>query len=91
MSSRRTNLGGCPRFADTFPRIWVEFTDPADDDQIIRADLTWLTSRWNCIFGSGCAGVDAERPDGGCCTHGAHFSDEDDRDRVAGRPPDWMR
>jgi hypothetical protein len=28
-----------------FPRQWVEFVDPADSDQLIRADLTWLTSR----------------------------------------------
>ena len=24
-----------------FPRQWVEFVDPADDNQLIRADLTW--------------------------------------------------
>jgi len=28
-----------------FPRAWVEFVDPADPEQVIRADLTWLTSR----------------------------------------------
>jgi hypothetical protein len=29
-----------------FPRDWVEFVDPADAEQVIRADLTWLLSRW---------------------------------------------
>ncbi len=37
----------------------MEFPDPADDEQVFRCDLTWLTSRWNCIFGSGCQGIQA--------------------------------
>ena len=60
----------------------MEFRDPADDDQMFRCDLTWLTSSWMCIFGQGCPGIYAERPDDGCCTLGAHFSDEDDEKRV---------
>ncbi|WJV47021.1 hypothetical protein [Streptomyces flavofungini] len=67
-----------------FARAWVEFPDPADDEQVFRCDLTWLTSRWNCVFGSGCQGIKAGRADDGCCTLGAHFSDEDDEKRVAG-------
>ncbi len=67
-----------------FPRAWVEFPDPADDEQVFRCDLTWLTSRWNCVFGSGCQGIEAGRAADGCCTLGAHFSDEDDEERVAG-------
>ena len=66
-----------------FPRQWVEFVDPADDNQLIRADLTWLTSRWTCIFGRGCQGIDAARPDAGCCVHGAHFAEKKDHKRVA--------
>ncbi len=71
-----------------FPRAWVEFADPADPAnpadpaQVFRCDLTWLTSRWTCIFGSGCQGIYADRPDDGCCTLGAHFSDKDDQRRV---------
>ena len=64
------------------PRIWVEFTDPADTGQRFRCDLTWLTSSWTCIFGSGCQGIYAGRPDDGCCTLGAHFTDDDDSKRV---------
>ena len=40
-----------------FPREWIEFADPADAEHIIRADLTWLLSRWTCIFGRGCHGI----------------------------------
>ena len=65
-----------------FAREWVEFADPADPDHRIRADLTWLTSAWTCIFGRGCAGVVEGRPDDGCCSHGAFFTDEDDLARV---------
>ncbi len=63
-------------------RSWVEFTDPADSGQRYRCDLTWLTSSWSCIFGSGCQGIYADRPDDGCCTLGAHFTDRDDYRRV---------
>ena len=44
-----------------FPRAWVEFPDPADAEQVFRCDLTWLTSRWTCIFGRGCQGIEADR------------------------------
>lgn len=66
-----------------FPRAWIEFLDPADDNQMFRCDLTWLTSAWTCIFGRGCRGIYADSPTSGCCTLGAHFSDKDDRKRVA--------
>src|SRR4051794_7745197 len=65
-----------------FAREWITFADPADPDHLIRADLTWLASAWTCIFGRGCAGVVAGRPDDGCCSHGAFFTEEDDLLRV---------
>lgn len=65
-----------------FPRQWIEFEDPDDENQIYRCDLTWLTSRWNCIYGQGCQGIEPGRPDDGCCTLGAHYSDRDDEKRV---------
>jgi hypothetical protein len=65
-----------------FPRQWVEFVNPEDDEQVFRCDLTWLLSRWTCIFGSGCKGIVKGRPDDGCCTHGAHFSDKDDEKKT---------
>ena len=66
-----------------FPRAWVEFVNPDDDSEVMRCDLTWLTSRYTCIFGNGCQGIYADAPDSGCCTLGAHFSDADDEARVA--------
>ena len=67
-----------PRSPLDFAREWVEFPDPADPEHVVRADLTWLSSAWTCIFGRGCAGVVEGRPDDGCCSHGAFFTDEDD-------------
>ncbi|HSJ20731.1 MAG TPA: hypothetical protein VK964_09170 [Nocardioidaceae bacterium] len=84
-----------PEVDPVFPRAWVEFVDPADDSQIFRCDLTWLTSNWMCIFGQGCPGIYADRPHDGCCTLGAHFSDKDDEKRVKKfakmlGPEDWQ-
>jgi hypothetical protein len=81
-------------------RTWVEFVDPAtaadDDPQVFRCDLTWLTSSWTCIFGSGCKGIYADRPDDGCCTLGAHFTEKADHRRVKAvvdelTPEVWQR
>jgi hypothetical protein len=71
-----------------FPRVWVEFPDPEASDpsapaQLFRCDLTWLTSRYHCIFGAGCHGIYATSPGAGCCTLGAHFADKADERRVA--------
>jgi hypothetical protein len=65
-----------------FPREWLEFVDPADAEHLIRADLTWLLSRWTCVFGKACHGIIKERGDEGCCSHGAFFTDADDEERV---------
>jgi len=51
-----------------FPRLWAEFPEPAESatgapSVVYRVDLSWLTSRWSCIFGAGCHGIYAERPD----------------------------
>lgn len=77
-----------------FPRSFVEFINPDDTSEVFRCDLTWLTSRWSCIFGAGCPGIYADAPESGCCTLGAHFSDENDVARVAGfvdklDPTEW--
>ncbi len=66
-----------------FPRQWVEFPNPSDASEVFRCDLTWLTSRWTCIFGAGCPGIFSSSPEAGCCTLGAHFADEADHHRVA--------
>jgi hypothetical protein len=65
-----------------FAREWVEFADPADAEQVFRCDLTWLTSRWSCIFGAGCHGIVPGRASDGCCSHGAFYSGRADEKRV---------
>jgi hypothetical protein len=72
-----------PEVSLDFPRAFVEFVNPADETELMRCDLTWLTSSYTCIFGRGCHGIYADSPDIGCCTLGAHFSDKDDEKRVA--------
>ncbi|MGP4109885.1 hypothetical protein ACTWP5_03065 [Streptomyces sp. 4N509B] len=89
-SGARATFDGARRRADgdevalDFSRAWVEFPDPADAEQVFRCDVTWLTSRWQCVFGRGCQGIAPGRSADGCCTLGAHFADEDDERRVAG-------
>jgi hypothetical protein len=65
-----------------FPREWVEFIDPTDPAHLVRADLTWLLSRWTCVFGKSCHGIIRGRAADGCCSHGAFFTDSDDEKRV---------
>ncbi len=48
-------------------------------------DVTFLESNWTCIFGNGCQGVLTEAAPElvqGCCSYGAHFTDEKDQKRV---------
>ena len=59
-----------------------EEAEEADLPQRFRCDITWLTSSWTCIYGSGCSGIYADRPHDGCCTLGAHFTDDEDIERV---------
>jgi hypothetical protein len=59
---------------------WVSFADPHDDRTWVF-DLTFLTSKWTCIYGHGCQGVltgPAEDLAHGCCSYGAHFIDDAD-------------
>ena len=48
-------------------------------------DVTFLLSGWQCIYGRGCQGVltgPAAELAQGCCSYGAHFTDDDDVARV---------
>jgi hypothetical protein len=59
---------------------WVSFEDP-DEERTWVFDLTFLTSRWACIYGRGCQGVltgPAADLEQGCCSYGAHLVDEED-------------
>jgi hypothetical protein len=71
-----------PEVSLDFAREWVEFPDPADDENVFRCDLTWLLSTWRCIFGAGCPGIVEGRDEDGCCSHGAYLADRADERRV---------
>jgi hypothetical protein len=63
---------------------WVSFEDP-EEERTWVFDVTFLVSRWTCIFGQGCQGVlTAPAPElvQGCCSYGAHFTDDADVERV---------
>jgi hypothetical protein len=85
-----------PEVRPDFPREWYEFTDPDNESHVITADLTWLLSRWTCVFGTPlCQGIEAGRPDDGCCSHGAFLTDGEDLDRLDAAvaqltPADWQ-
>ena len=80
------------------PREWVFFETSADGGDSASGDadssttwafdLTFLNSRYNCIYGRGCPGILTESApvqQHGCCTYGAYLSDADDRHRVEAR------
>ncbi|GGC74556.1 hypothetical protein IEU95_16270 [Hoyosella rhizosphaerae] len=83
LSSADQTPAPAPEVALDFPREWIEFVDPANSEHVISADLTWLLSRWTCVFGTpSCQGIVEGRGSDGCCTHGAFLADDEDRDRV---------
>ena len=63
---------------------WVSFEDPGEHRTWVF-DVTFMTSPWTCIFGRGCLGVltgPAPELIQGCCSYGAHFTDDADVARV---------
>lgn len=63
---------------------WLSFED-AGEDRTWVFDVTFLLSRWACLYGQGCQGVltgPAPEMEQGCCSYGAHFSDGADVARV---------
>lgn len=61
---------------------WVSFVV---DDVTYLFDVTFLASNWSCAWSHGCPGVRTQpAPElrEGCCSYGAHFIDDGDRDRV---------
>lgn len=76
---------------------WVSFPDPFEDRTWV-IDVTFLLSPWRCIFGDGCQGVltgPAPELVQGCCSYGAHFTGDDDVERVTAAaatltPQDWQ-
>ena len=74
-----------PEVSLDFPRQWLEFVNPEDEEEIFRCDLTWLLSSWTCIFGSGCKGIVKKRADDGCCSHGAFYAEKSDEKPIPRR------
>lgn len=65
-------------------REWVSIED-GDEARTWVFDVTFLSSRWGCIYGRGCQGVltgPAAELEQGCCSYGAHFTDDADVARV---------
>ncbi|MDQ1419566.1 MAG: hypothetical protein QOJ52_1528 [Acidimicrobiaceae bacterium] len=63
---------------------WVSFPDPSEERTWVF-DVTFLLSGWHCIYGAGCQGVltgPAPELEQGCCSYGAHFTDDSDVERV---------
>jgi hypothetical protein len=63
---------------------WASFEDD-EEDRTWTFDVTFLLSPWTCIFGRGCQGVltgPAPELVQGCCSYGAHFTDEEDVERI---------
>ena len=71
-----------PEVNPNFAREWVEFADPSNPEDLFKCDLTWLTSNWQCIYGDGCCGIDEGKPDSGCCSDGAYYTDKEDEART---------
>ncbi len=62
----------------------VSFDDDAEERTWVF-DVTFLLSSWTCVFGRGCQGVltgPAAEQVQGCCSYGAHFTDDEDVARV---------
>ena len=77
-------------------RQWLELIDA--DGATWLFDVGFLLSDYRCIYGEGCRSIEPE-PDPtetiGCCSHGAHFVDKEDRlDVLAAaarlRPDQWQ-
>ncbi|MDH3295385.1 MAG: hypothetical protein OER95_13780 [Acidimicrobiia bacterium] len=66
--------------------VWLSIDD-APEKTTWLFDTAFLLSPFTCIYGQGCPSIDHE-PDPtetlGCCTHGAHLVDRQDRENVAG-------
>ena len=64
-------------------REWVSLTNPEDPYDRYVVDVSFMLSAYTCIYGRGCQGI-GENPQAevGCCALGAHYVDEDDRERV---------
>ena len=84
MAANATNANGHMPPSPATAHEWFSFEDD-EEDRTWVFDVTFLASAWTCIFGNGCLGVltgPAPEMVQGCCSYGAHFTDEEDVARV---------
>jgi hypothetical protein len=63
---------------------WLALEDP-EQNATWMFDLSFLRSGYECVYGRGCQSIHPEpsAPDSfGCCIHGAHMVDDEDRETV---------
>lgn len=61
---------------------WVSFED--EDNTTWLFETSFLSSDWRCTFGTTCKGTEPDDNGArGCCAHGAHLIDDDERELVA--------
>lgn len=64
-------------------REWISLTDADEPHERYLFDVSFLSSSYACIYGQGCPGTEGvPGDDRGCCRFGAHFVDDEDRDRA---------
>ncbi len=66
-------------------REWITIPIAGKEKRQWEIDVTYLASHYRCIFGQGCQGVLTEpAPElvHGCCSYGAHASDNKDRRKI---------
>ncbi len=73
-----------PEVDPVFPRAWLEFADPADEGPGVPLRPHLADLAVDLHLRPGLPGHLPTSPDAGCCALGAHFSDAEDEERVAG-------
>lgn len=70
---------------------WINFADPRPgyEGWIVSLDVAWLLGTWGCIWRNGCPGAFMHE-EVGCCSIGAHFADDTDRNHTLERVVDMM-
>jgi hypothetical protein len=66
-------------------REWITIPVAGKERKQWEVDVTFLASRWRCVFGQGCQGVLTEpAPEmvQGCCSYGAHESEKKVKEQV---------
>jgi hypothetical protein len=66
--------------------MYPDMEEIHDGATVWRFDREFLTSRWTCVWGRGCLGIEAEPAEElglGCCSVGAEMADNDEARMIA--------